>query len=204
MALAKLPLAIGAAALLAAGAASAQDDDPLTWSQAAARGAFELCRADAPDAAKVTERGEVWGWPPFAGYLGHPDGYRREAGGESRRQFAAGDKTAYVEMTVQSGQVVAAAPANIVYFRCNIASDQPVDADLETYFTAAYGPPTAKTADATVWLRGAAGAGDGDDPSVLKSVAAAGVGAEGLRIELTRERGLDRAKLSLFRAAPPG
>ena len=201
MALARPSLAIAAAALLAAGSAGAQDDDPLAWSQAAARGAFDLCRADAPDAAAVADHGEVWGWPPFAGYLAHPEGYRREAGGESRRRFAAGDKTAYVELTVQSGVVSAAAPAVVRYFRCDVASDQPVDASLEAYFTRAYGAPSVRTADATVWLEGAAA---GDDAALLKAVASAGPGAEGLRIELTREGGLDRAKLTLFRNAPGG
>ena len=37
--------------------------------------------------AKVAEHGEVWGWPRFMGYLEHPDGYKRQAGGESRRSL---------------------------------------------------------------------------------------------------------------------
>lgn len=207
MARARLPIAVVSATVLAwglaPGPAPAQDDDPAAWSEAAARGAFDLCRADAPDAAEVTEHGEVWGWPPFAGYLAHPDGYRREAGGESRRHFAAGDKTAYVELTVQSGEVVSAAPAQVRYFRCNIASDQPVNAGLEAYFTAAYGPPSLRTQDAVVWLKGVT-SGAGDDPDLLQAVRAAGPGGEGLRIELTRELGVDRAKLTLFRNAPAG
>jgi len=74
-----------------------------------------------------------------------------------------------------------------------------VDAGLEVYFTKAYGSPTSRTADATVWLKGAS---EGDDDALVKAVAAAGPGAEGLRIELTREGGLDRAKLTLLRNAP--
>jgi len=56
-------LALGAALALAvaAPAAMADADDVLSWSQTAARGLYELCRADAPDAAKVAEHGEVWG-----------------------------------------------------------------------------------------------------------------------------------------------
>ena len=192
---------------MACGAASpaalADEDDVLAWSQTAARGLYALCLADAPDAAKVAEHGEVWGWPPFMGYLEHPDGYKREAGGDSRRTFEDHDLSAYVEATVQSGEVTSAAPAQIQYFRCNMASDQPVDADLALYFTERYGAPAAKTGETTVWLSGAAkGADPGDDDAALKAVVAAGAGAEGLRIELTRDHGLDRAKFTLFRNAP--
>jgi hypothetical protein len=199
--------AVGAVALLAIGAPTARADqaDVLSWSQTAARGLFELCHADAPDAAKVAEHGEVWGWPRFMGYLEHPDGYKREAGGESRRTFQDGDLSAYVEATIQSGEVISAAPAEILYFRCNMASDQPVGADLAGYFTERYGAPASQTADATVWLDGAAkGAAPDTDDAALKAVAGAGAGAEGLRIELTRDHGLDRAKLTLFRYSPPG
>jgi hypothetical protein len=192
---------------MACGAASpaalADEDDVLAWSQTAARGLYALCLADAPDAAKVAEHGEVWGWPPFMGYLEHPDGYKREAGGDSRRTFEDHDLSAYVEATVQSGEVTSAAPAQIQYFRCNMASDQPVDADLALYFTERYGAPASKTDAATVWLDGAAkSAGAVDDDAALKAVVAAGAGAEGLRIELTRDHGLDRAKFTLFRNAP--
>lgn len=204
----KIPRSIGAGlggalALAFAWAASAQDAPLLTWSQTAARGAFDLCRADAPDAARVADHGQIWGWPPFAPYLEHPDGYKREAGGESRRTFASGGASATVEMTVQSGEVTGAAPADILYFRCNIAADQPIGPDLEAYFTGLYGPPTSKGDGEVLWLlKSAAGAGGGDDAGAMKQVIAAGAGAEGLRIELTRERGLDRAKLTLFRNAP--
>jgi hypothetical protein len=199
-------IALGAVMLcgLAAPAAQADEDDVLAWSQTAARGLFQLCQADAPDAARVAEHGEVWGWPPFRGYLEHPEGYKREAGGDSRREFQDHDLSAYVEATVQSGAVTSAAPANIQYFRCNMASDQPVDADLVAYFTERYGAPAAKSDAATVWLDGAAkGAATDDDDAALKAVIAAGAGAQGLRIELTRDHGLDRAKLILFRNAPP-
>jgi hypothetical protein len=202
-----LCLAAGAALAwaLAAPVAVADADDVLAWSQSAARGLYELCRADAPDAAKVAEHGEVWGWPPFMGYLEHPAGYRREAGGESRRTFQDGDLGAYVEATIQSGEVTSAAPAQVQYFRCNMASDQPVDADLTRYFTERYGAPASRTDASTVWLGGVArAAGAADDDAALKAVIAAGAGAEGLRIELTRDHGLDRAKFTLFRAAPPG
>jgi hypothetical protein len=194
-------LAFALAASLAAAPALAADDDPLlAWSKTAERGLFDLCRQDAPDAAVVAEHGEVWGWPRFMGYLEHPEGYKREAGGESRRTFEYGGKATFVEATIQSGVVTAAAPADVRYFRCNAASDQPVDADLEAYFTELYGPPAAKSEQATVWLAGAAKGGDaGDDDAALKAVAAAGAGADGTRIELTREHGLDRAKLTLFR-----
>jgi hypothetical protein len=193
-------------ASLAAATALAADDDPLlAWSNTAARGLFDLCRQDAPDAAVVAEHGEVWGWPPFMGYLEHPEGYKREAGGESRRTFAYGGKDTFVEATIQSGVVTSAAPAEVTYFRCNAASDQPVDRDLEAYFTEQYGPPAAKTDQATIWLGGAAKGGDaGDGDVALKAVMAAGAGTEATRIELTRDHGLDRAKLTLFRNTPAG
>jgi hypothetical protein len=198
-----LAVALIAAVALAAPAA-AQEQSLLSWSQTAARGLFDLCRQDAPDAAVVAEHGEIWGWPRFIGYLEHPEGYKRQAGGESRRSFEKADNTsAFVEATIQSGIVTSAAPANIGYFRCNAASDQPVDADLEAYFTQHYGPPAAKSEAATVWLTGAAkGGATDDDDAVLKAVTAAGAGAEAMRIELTRENGLDRAKLTEFRNAP--
>jgi len=203
-------LGLFALALLAAGApAGAQDNDPLAWSIQAARGAFDLCRADAPDAARVAEHGEIWGWPAFVGYMEHPNGYQREAGGESLRRFTDGDKSAYVELGVQSGQVSSAAPANIRYFRCDLASDQQVNTDLEAYFTGLYGPPTSKSDKATVWVSGEAGASVGPDDAVsdddaLKPAIAAVVGARVVRVELTRERGLDRAKLTIFQNAPAG
>jgi hypothetical protein len=193
------------AALAVASAAAAQAPSALDWSQAAARGMFELCREDAPDAALVAGHGEVWGWPPFAGYTEHPEGYRREAGGESRRTYQAADASAFVEATVQSGVVTAAAPAHVDYFRCNLASDQPVDADLKRYFTARLGPPTSDTADGVVWLTGAAatavatGQGPDAEAEAMHAVSAAGVGAEGMRVELSHDNGLDRAKLTLFR-----
>jgi len=196
---------VAAACWLCASGARAQDQDPSAWSETAARGAFDLCRADAPDAAAVADHGEVWGWPHFVPYLEHPDGYSREAGGESRRELVVGDKTAYVEITVQSGQVTSAAPADVRYFRCNVTANQPIDAGLEAYFSALYGPPASRTDKATVWLAGAAaGAAPDDDAMALKPVAAGGVGAQGLRIELSRELGRDNAKLTIYqRVAPP-
>jgi hypothetical protein len=137
------------------------------------------------------------------GYLEHPDGYRREAGGESRRTFQDHDLTAYVEATVQSGEVTSAAPANIAYFRCNLASDQAVGPDLAAYFTGLYGPPSSDTPDGKVWLIGVAkGAPTVDDDAALKAVVSAGVGAQGARIELSRDSGVDRAKMTLFRYLP--
>ncbi len=128
MALRKVIAALGAAGFLLAAAApaSADEADVLAWSKTTARGLFELCRADAPDAAAVGEHGEVWGWPRFMGYLEHPDGYKREAGGESRLTHQDGDLSAYVEATVQSGIVTEAKPDPVRYFRCNMASDQSV------------------------------------------------------------------------------
>jgi len=201
---ARSPVALILVALLAAAPALAADDDPLLdWSQTATRGLFDLCRQDAPDAAVVAEHGEVWGWPHFMGYLEHPDGYRREAGGESRRTFDDGGRQTFVEATVQSGVVTSAAPAQVRYFRCNAASDQPVDAGLEAYFTEQYGPPAAKTGQSTIWLAGAAKGGDAnDEDAALKAVTAAGAGAEATRVELSHEHGLDEAKLTLFRNAP--
>jgi len=184
---------------LAPAVANADDDPLLSWSQTAARGLFELCRQDAPDAAVVAEHGEIWGWPRFMGYLEHPEGYKREAGGESRRTFEDGGKSTFVEATIQSGAVTAADPAQVSYFRCNTASDQPVNGDLEAYFTEKYGAPASKTPQATVWLTGAAKGGAGDDDAVLKAVVAAGAGAEATRVELTRQNGLDRAKLTQLR-----
>lgn len=199
----RLIAAIVAAGLIGAPAWAADDDPLLAWSQTAARGLFDLCLQDAPDAAVVAEHGEVWGWPRFMGFLEHPEGYKREAGGESRRTFEDGGKSTFVEATIQSGVVSASAPANVRYFRCNAASDQPVDTDLAAYFTERYGPPAAKSDRATVWLVGAGKGGDlSDDDAALKAVAAAGAGAEATRVELTREHGLDRAKLTLFRNVP--
>jgi len=192
---------LGAAALAGATSAwSADEADMLAWSNTTARGVFQLCRADAPDAAAVAEHGQVWGWPRFMGYLEHPDGYKREAGGESRLTHQDGDLSAYVEATVQSGVVTAAQPADVRYFRCNMAADHPVAAALTDYFTGLYGAPASKTDAATVWLTGAAqGAAPDSEDAALKAVEAAGAGAQGMRLELTRERGLDRAKLTLFR-----
>ena len=189
-----------------AGQASTQDVDPLAWSRTAARGAFDICREDAPDAAAVAEHGEVWGWPRFTPYLEHPLGYKRLAGGESRRTFQAADKSASVELTVQSGVVTSAAPADIAYFRCNLAADQPVGSDLTAYFTGLYGAPTAGPDGSIVWLSGdpaPAPAAAASDDAALEAVKAGGVGARFLRIELSRERGLDRAKLTLFQKKPP-
>jgi len=201
MALRPLIATLAAAALLAAAAAPAFADEAevLAWSNTTARGLFQLCRADAPDAAAVAEHGEVWGWPRFMGYLEHPDGYKRQAGGESRLTHQDGDLSAFVEATVQSGVVTAAAPADVRYFRCNMASDHPVGPTLADYFTGLYGAPASKTDAATVWLTGAAaGASIDSDDAALKAVEAGGPGAQGMRIELSRERGLDRAKLTLF------
>ena len=196
-------LTLLAAALAAAPTLAADDGPLLDWSKTAVRGLFDLCLRDAPDAAVVAEHGEVWGWPRFMGYLEHPEGYKREAGGESRRTFEDGGKATFVEATVQSGVVTSAAPANVRYFRCNAASDQPVDADLEAYFTERYGQPAAKSDQATVWLAGAAKGGDASDgDAALKAVSAGAEGAEATRVELTREHGLDRAKLTLFRNIP--
>ena len=192
------------AAMVAAAPSMAQEQSLLSWSQAAARGLYDLCRHDAPDAAVVAEHGEIWGWPRFIGYLEHPEGYKRQAGGESRRTLERGETSAFVEATIQSGIVTSATPANVGYFRCNAASDQPVNADLEVYFTQNYGPPATKSETATVWLTGAAkGGGTDDDDAMLKAVTAAGTGAEAMRIELTRENGLDRAKLTEFRNTAP-
>jgi hypothetical protein len=203
----RFAVALGAATALClvnVGAALADQDDVLDWSKTAARGLYQLCLADAPDAARVAEHGEVWGWPAFRGYLEHPDGYKREAGGESRRTFEDHELSAYVEATVQSGEVVSAAPAQIQYFRCNMASDQAVNDALTGYFTEHYGAPAAKTGETTVWLGGAArGADPGDDDAAMKAVVDAGAGAQGLRIELSRENGLDRAKFILFHNGPP-
>jgi hypothetical protein len=85
-----------------------------------------------------------------------------------------------------------------------MASDQAVNGDLVAYFTEHYGPPASKTDAATVWLSGAAkGADPGDDDAALAAVVAAGAGAQGLRIELTRDHGLDRAKFIQFHNGPP-
>lgn len=198
-----LALAVGVllgAATPAIGRAQEGDEQSLAdWSQAAARGLFDLCRADAPNAADVVDHGEVWGWPPFIGYQEAPEGYRREAGGQSRRTRKVGDTTASVDATVQSGEVTFVAPARIHYFRCNVASDQPIDKELEAYFAAVYGAPTQRTDKATVWLLGAAaGAGGLDDDAALKAVVAGGPGARGQRIELSHELDRDRAKLTMF------
>jgi hypothetical protein len=197
-----MTVALGAAAIAvgASAPAFADEADMLAWSNNMARGLYELCRADAPDAAMVAEHGEVWGWPRFMGYLEHPDGYKRQAGGESRMTHQDGDLSAYVEATVQGGVVTAAKPDPVRYFRCNMASDHEVNAALADYFTGLYGPPALKTDAGTVWLSGAAkgAATDGDD-AALNAVEAGSTGAEGVRIELSRDHGLDRAKLTLFR-----
>jgi hypothetical protein len=205
MALRKCIAALSAVAVVAASApASADEADVLAWSNTTARGLFKLCLEDAPDAAAVAEHGEVWGWPRFMGYLEHPDGYKREAGGESRLTHQDGDLSAFVEATVQSGVVTTAKPDPVRYFRCNMASDHAVAADLVGYFTELYGAPASKTDAATVWLAGAAkGAAPDSDDAALKAVEAGGADAKGMRIELTRERGLDRAKLTLFQKGSP-
>jgi hypothetical protein len=195
-------------AAASAGPGFSQEDDPAAWSIQAARGAFDLCRGDAPDADRVAEHGEVWGWPTFVGYQETPKGYKREAGGESRRDFSHDGKTAYVELEVQSGEVTSVAPANIRYFRCNLAADHAVNADLTAYFTGLYGQPVSKTDDATIWLSGEAGASVTPDNAVnddaaLKPVVSAAVGAKVTRVELTREEGIDRARLTIFQSAPP-
>jgi len=192
-----------AATLLAGAPVVAEETSPADWALTASRGVLDLCRADAPDAAAVAEHGEVWGWPSFVPYLERPDGYKREAGGQSRRSYTLGDTTTTVEVTVQSGQVTSAAPANIHYFRCDVAADQPVGADLENYLTGLYGPPASKTEQTVVWLSGvtAADAAQSDD-ATLTAVVAAGIGADGWRIELSRDQGRDRAKLTEFRNAP--
>jgi len=199
--------ALGLAAGLA-GPAPAQDSDPLAWSTQAARGAFALCLSDAPDAGTVAEHGEIWGWPRFSGYLQHPKGYEREAGGESRRSFTAGTKSAFVELGVQSGVVSAVEPARIHYFRCDLAADQRVDQDLAAYFTGLYGPPISKTDEATVWLKAEAGASvtaddAASDDDAIKPVISAAVGAKVTRVELSHQLGLDRAKMTIFENAPP-
>jgi len=142
----------------------------------------------------------VWGWPEFVPYLEHPVGYERTAGGESRRTLTVGDQTSYVELTVQSGEVKSAAPAQVRYFRCEVAANQPVNQTLAAYFTARYGRPSVVTGRSTVWLAGAtpvAGAAASDD-AALAPVIAGPVGAKVTRVELSHERGLDRAKLSFF------
>jgi hypothetical protein len=205
MAFVKAIAALGAVAIvIVAGAPAAADEaDVLAWSKTTARGLFKLCMADAPDAAAVAEHGQVWGWPRFMGYLEHPDGYKREAGGESRMTHQDHDLSAYVEATVQSGVVTTAKPDPVRYFRCNMASDHEVGAELAAYFTDLYGAPASKTEAATVWLDGAAkGADPASDDAALKAVEAGGADAKGMRIELTRERGLDRAKLTLFEKTP--
>jgi hypothetical protein len=194
-----LPVFVALAAVGLCAPALAQDD-PQDWSSQAARGAFDLCRSDAPDAAKVAQHGEVWGWPTFVPYLEHPVGFKRDAGGESRRSMTQGDKTYSVEVTVQSGQVTSAAPSAVRYFRCNIVADQPVNASLESYFTSEFGAPAIKAGDTAVWLMGAPASTDtaASDDAALKPVIAGAVGMKVTRIELTRERGIDRAKLSIF------
>jgi len=128
---------------------------------------------------------------------------RASSGGESRMTHQDHDLSAYVEATVQSGVVTTAQPDPVRYFRCNMASDHEVGTDLAAYFTDLYGAPASKTDAATVWLGGAAkGAAPDSDDAALKAVEAAGADAQGLRIELTRERGLDRAKLTLFEKSP--
>ena len=197
-------IALALATSLAAPALA--QDDPVAWSTQAARGAFDLCRSDAPDAARVAEHGEVWGWPHFSGYLQHPKGYERHAGGESRRDFTAGTKSAFLELGVQSGQVTAAEPAQVHYFRCDLAADQSIDGDLEAYFTDLYGPPISKTSEATVWLKAEGGvsvtADDAaSDDTAVKTLSSAGAGARVTRVELSHQLGLDRAKLSVFETA---
>lgn len=199
------PLTAAFAALvgvcMAAPVGRAQDQPSLLdWSQTTARGILDLCRKDGPDANQLIEHAEIWGWPHFMAYQETPDGYTREAGGQSRRSYKLGDETASVDLTVQSGFVASETEARVAYFRCNIAADQPIEADLESYFTALYGPPTVKSEAATTWLLGAsASAAPDDDDAALKPVAAQGVGAEGERIELSRMLGRDRAKLTIFR-----
>ena len=175
---------------------------PLAWAKTAARGVLDLCREDAPDAAAVADHGEVWGWPSFVPYLEHPDGYERQAGGQSRRSYAVGEVTAEVEVTVQSGVVTSAAPAKIAYFRCDVAANQPIGPELEAYFTQLYGPAI-KTDQGEVWLVGdAKGAAPDGDEATLAAVSAAGAGASGERILLFHELDREQAKITEFVGAP--
>ena len=194
-------LAIGLAASSWTGVARAQDD-PVTWSQGAARGILQVCIEDGPDAARVAEHAEVWGWPPFKGYLEHPEGFRRQAGGESRRDFQSGEQTAFVEATVQSGVVTAAAPADVTYFRCNIDSDRSIGADLETFLTGLYGPPVVRDSASEIWLGGAAKGSDPTEAAVLKAISAAAPGSSAAIVELGPANGHDEAKLTIFRNGP--
>jgi len=192
------------AALALSAAAHAQTEDLHAWSVTTARGALDLCRADAPDAARVIDHGAIWGWQ-FVEYLEHPKNYRREAGGEARHSTTSdGGARASVEMGVQSGHVTSVAPASVRYFRCNIAADQPIRPDLESYFTGLYGPPISKTDEATVWLvadGGATATADAavSDDAALPAVSSAAVGASLMRIELTREQGADHARLTILK-----
>jgi hypothetical protein len=191
------------AALALVGGAAVAQDDPVAWSQATVRGMLEICRQDSPDAARVAEHAEVWGWPPFKGYVEHPEGFKREAGGESRRDFQAGDKTAFVEATVQSGTVVSAGPAQIRYFRCDIDSDQEIDAGLVSYFTGLYGPPSTKPNGTFVWLSGAANGAAGEQ-AVLDAMKTSAAPAEGAIIELGHEDDRDEVRITNFSSAPQG
>ena len=54
-----LPLLAGVFAAALATSALAQEDSLLDWSQTAARGVFELCRGDAPDAFSLHTSGRL-------------------------------------------------------------------------------------------------------------------------------------------------
>jgi hypothetical protein len=195
-------VAAALAPLVIFGGAAMAQDDPLAWSQTTARGLLEICQQDRPDAARVAEHAEVWGWPPFKGYVEHPEGFVREAGGESRRDFQAGDKTAFVEATVQSGVVASARPAQVRYFRCDIDSDQSIDKGLVGYFTGLYGPPSTRPDGVSVWLSGAAKGGAAGEQGALDAVKAAAAPAQGAIVELEREDGRDEVKITDFLSGP--
>ena len=192
-------IALGLALAFLALPAFAQDADPKAWAATAATGAFDLCRGDAPDAQAAAEHGEAVGWGPFTPYLEHPDGYRREAGGEARLSLRQeGGPSTGAELTVQSGLVVSETTATVRYFRCNVAADQDVSAQLTAYFTRLYGAPTGQAGGVTLWLSGSAAPGGARERDAPAAVAAAGAGARLIRVELSNERGLTRAKMSQF------
>lgn len=191
-----------AAAASSWGAGAGAQDNPAAWSQTAARGMLQICLEDQPDAARVGEHAEIWGWPPFKGYLEHPDGYRRQAGGESRRDFSAGDQTAFVEATVQSGVVTSAAPADVRYFHCNIDSDRAINADLESYLAELFGAPALRDGTSVVWLDGAAKGSAATEDAALKAVSAGAPGSAATLIVLQHANGHDEAKLTILRQGP--
>ena len=84
----------------------------LAWSKTAARGLFDLCRPTRPTPPWWPSTARSGAGRRFMGYLEHPEGYKREAGGESRRDASrTATKSAYVEAACRAAWSPPPSPA---------------------------------------------------------------------------------------------